>query len=96
MKDDETERERRFMAEMMTTPTTNGEAPLPKRASKGMLPSTWVRRELRVEYTDADGRAARTSGTLLDWCPAGVVLSVLGNMPLIAWERLVLLELVND
>jgi len=84
------------MTEMMTTPSSNGEAPLPKRASKGMLPSTWLQRELRVEYADADGKAAQTSGVLLDWCPAGVVLSVLGAKTLIAWERLVLLELVND
>ena len=50
MRDEETER--RFMTGMMTIPTTNGEALLPKRAPKGMLPSTWLGRELRVEYID--------------------------------------------
>jgi len=88
--------ERSFMTEMMPTPTTNGETPLPKRASKGMLPSTWLSREVRLEYTDADGKAAQTSGVLLDWCPAGEVLSIFGAETLLAWERLVLVEQITS
>jgi len=58
------ETERRFMTEMMTSLSTNGEAPLPRRAPRGLLPSTWLQRELRVEYADAHGKAAQTSGGL--------------------------------
>ncbi len=56
------------------TTTTPGwdDAPLPKRnGHKGMLPSTWLGRELRVEYEGSEGRASVASGVLLDWFPAG-------------------------
>ncbi len=81
----------------MTTPASYGDAPLPKRNGyRGMLPSTWAGRELRVEYADAGGEPTHTSGTLLDWYPVGVILSLSGAKTLIPWERLVLLELVSD
>lgn len=89
-----------------STPYTTGavaapqgwdDVPLPKRnGTRGMLPSTWTGHTLRVEYTDAGGKATRTSGVLLDWYPAGVVLSLAGAKTLIPWERLALLELVSD
>ena len=82
---------------MLTTPSANGEAPLPRRiGTRSMLPSTWISRELRVEYVGADGKAAATSGTLLDWCPVGPVLLLAGSRCVLAWERLVLVELVGD
>ena len=57
---------------MMPAPTTNGDKRLPKRsAPKGMLPSTWLARTLRVQYLDAYGGSQETSGTLLDFFPAG-------------------------
>lgn len=81
----------------MTTPNGWGDAPLPKRnGSKGLLPSTWVGRELRVEYTGADGKASTTSGVLLDWYPAGPVLNMGGARTLVSWERIALIELVGD
>ena len=86
------------MAEMARTiPNANGEAPLPRRAgTRGLLPSTWLSRTVRLEYTDAAGRAAATDGVLLDWCGAGVLLNVAGAKTLLAWDRLVLCELVED
>jgi hypothetical protein len=95
---DDEERERRFMAQLATTtPTTNGEAPLPKRAgSRGLLPSTWLGRGLKIEYVGADGRAKETSATLLDWCPVGVLLSIAGAKTLLSWDRLFLCELTED
>ncbi len=80
-----------------TRPQTNGEAPLPKRAApKGLLPSTWLERTLKLEYVDGFGVGQETSGTLLDLYPAGPVLNVGGVKTLICWERLVLCELVED
>ena len=39
------------MGVYMTAPTKNGEAPLPRRnGPKGLLPSTWLQRTLRVQY----------------------------------------------
>jgi hypothetical protein len=60
----------------MVAPTTDGRLALPKRPGpKGLLPSTWLNRELQVEYVDASGMAAEASGILLDTYPAGPVLS---------------------
>ncbi len=61
-----------------------------------MLPSTWISRSLRVEYTDASGRAAATEGVLLDWCPVGPILLLAGARAVLAWERIVLVELTGD
>ena len=94
MRDDDPEG--RFMTEMMTTPATNGEAPLPKRASRGLLPSTWLSRQVRIEYVDAGGKAGRTSGVLLDLCPLGPVVSVYDAKTVLSWDRICLVELQED
>jgi len=75
----------------------SGEKPLPKRiAPKPMMPSSWIERSLRIEYVDADGRGVKTSATLLDLYPAGLILNVGGARTLLSWERLVLAELVEN
>ncbi len=85
------------MGAYMTAPTTNGEAPLPRRTgTRGLLPSTWIDRTLRVEYVWVRGEARETTATLLDWCPVGVLVSIAGAKTLVCWERLVLCELVED
>ena len=81
----------------MTAPTTNGDAPLPRRlGTRSMLPSTWISRSLRVEYTDASGKAATTEGVLCDWFPVGPVLLIAGGRTIVGWDRLVLVELAGD
>jgi hypothetical protein len=81
---------------MMPAPTKNGEAPLPTRSGpKGMLPSTWLERTVRVSYLDAYG-GQETFGTLVDFFPAGPILSIRGAKTLISWDRLVVAELVED
>ena len=83
--------------EATTVPSTNGDAPLPKRqGSRTMLPSTWTGRSLRIAYLDGSGEAVETSGTLLDWCGAGPVFSFHGARCVLCWDRLVTLELIND
>jgi len=83
--------------EAMTAPDSNGTPALPKhQRPKGLLPSTWLERTLKVAYVDAFGAGVETSGTLLDLYPAGPVLNVAGAKTLICWERLVLCELVED
>ena len=81
----------------MTAPTTNGDAPLPKRVGvRTMVPTTWVDRTLRVEYVGAAGDARVTTATFLDWTPVGLLLNIAGSKTLLAWERLVLCELQED
>jgi hypothetical protein len=81
----------------MTAPTSNGDKPLPRRVgTRTMLPLSWMQRELRVSYVAADGSGQETSGTLLDWCPVGPVLLISGARTVLAWDRLVLVELAGD
>jgi hypothetical protein len=83
----------------MARPDVNGQqsSSLPKRsAPKGLLPSTWMNRTLRVAYTDCHGAGIETSGTLLDMYPAGPILSLNGAKALISWDRLVVVELKED
>ena len=81
----------------MTRPDVNGAPSLPKRTGpKGLLPSTWLERTVKVAYTDCHGSGQETSGTLLDLYPAGPVLNIGGAKMLIYWDRLVLCELVED
>jgi hypothetical protein len=83
--------------EAMTRPDVNGSPALPKRAGpKGLLPSTWLERTLKLEYVAGFGVGQATSGTLLDFYPARPILNVTGARTLISWDRLVLCELVED
>jgi hypothetical protein len=43
-----------------------------------------------------DGIGVETSGTLLDWCGTGPVFNLAGGRVLVAWDRLVTLELASD
>jgi hypothetical protein len=80
-----------------TAPTMNGDKPLPKRVGvRGMLPSTWIDRTLRLEYVGAAGDARESTVTFLDWTPVGILVSTAGAKCLISWERLVLAELQED
>jgi hypothetical protein len=85
------------IVEAMTAPTVDGQPSLPKRAGpKGLLPSTWLERTLKVAYTDCYGGGQETSGTLLELYPAGPILNIGGVKILLVWERLVSCELVED
>ena len=84
-------------AYMVAPSTTSGDKPLPRRVgTRSMLPSTWLNCALRIEYTDAAGRAATTDGVLLDWCPAGMLVLIAGAKTLLPWDRLILCELIED
>jgi len=81
----------------MTAPTVDGQPSLPHRSGpKGLLPSTWLERTLRVAYVDCRGAGQETSGTLLALYPAGPVLNIGGAKTLLSWDRLVLCELAED
>jgi hypothetical protein len=80
----------------MTAPDKNGTPPLPGRdGPKGLLPSTRLKRHLRLEYVVC-GKLRETTGTLLDIYPAGPVLNAGGARTLIAWEAVAVVELVED
>jgi hypothetical protein len=82
---------------LMTRPDSNGTPTLPKRQGpKGLLPSTWLQRTLRVSYTDCHGSGQETSGVLLDMYPAGPILNLNGAKALISWDRLAVVELLED
>lgn len=84
------------ISEAMTAPDIGGRPALPKRnGARGMLPSTWLNRSLKVEYVDCYGGGQETSGVLLDWCPLGAVLNIRGARTILAWDRIALVELVE-
>ena len=59
----------------MTAPDKNGTPALPKRdGTKGLLPSTWLKRALQLEYVVC-GELRETTGTLLDVYPADPVVN---------------------
>jgi hypothetical protein len=81
----------------MTAPDRNGTPALPMRAGvRTMVPTTWIDRTLKLEYVGAAGMGRETTATLLDWCPAGLLLNIAGAKTLLPWERLVLCELIED
>jgi len=83
----------------MAAPDSNGTpaAELPKhQRPKGLLPSTWLQRSLRVSYVDCHGAGVETSGVLLDVFPVGLILNLNGAKALISWDRLAVVELVED
>ena len=40
--------------------------------------------------------AVTTTGTLLDWCPAGPILLIAGARTILGWDRIALIELAGD
>jgi hypothetical protein len=85
------------MTTYLAAPTVNGDKPLPRRGGhKGLLPSTWLERTLRVEYLAADGRGRETTATLLDLYPFGPILSIAGAKTALSWDALRVVELVED
>ena len=80
----------------MSRPTQNGDKRLPRRdGHKGLLPSTWLNRSLRIECQDGYG-VAETTGVLLDVFPFGPVLNIAGAKTILSWDRLCLVELTED
>jgi hypothetical protein len=65
--------------EAMTAPDANGQIHAKRVGPKGLMPSTWVNRTLRVEYVGGGGETRETSATLLDLYPAGPVLTSLAR-----------------
>lgn len=83
--------------EMVAVPVDNGTKTLPRRAgTRTMIPTTWIDRTLRVEYVGAGGEAREMTCTFLDWTPVGLLLNIAGAKTLLAWERLVMCELIED
>jgi hypothetical protein len=87
----------RSTEQMLTKPDINGTPSLPRRtAPKGMLPSTWLNRAVRIQYTDCHGSGQEVSGQLLDFFPCGPVFSLAGAKTCVSWDRLAMVELVED
>jgi hypothetical protein len=81
----------------MTAPDRNGAPALPKRGGpKGIMPSTWTNRTLRLEYVGGDGLMRESSGTLLDCYPAGAIINIKGAKTCLSWDAVRVVELVED
>jgi hypothetical protein len=60
------------------------------------LPSTWIRRSLRIEY-EVGGEVASTTGALVETNDVGLILrNQDGDRFLLPWSRLIMAELIAD
>lgn len=66
------------------------------RAGQLPLPSTWIKRTLRISYLDCYGGGVETTGVLVELCAAGPILVIDGAKTLLSWDRIVVAELVED
>jgi hypothetical protein len=83
--------------EAMTAPTVDGQPSLPRRAApRGLLPTTWVGRTLKVEYVDSFGVGAEATGACLDLYPFGIVMNLSGQRAAVSWDALRVVTLMND
>ncbi len=80
----------------MSKPDANGQVHVRRVAPKGLLPSTWIERTLRISYVDAHGTGTETSGILLDFFPFGMVVNIKGAKTCLSWEAVRVVELVED
>jgi hypothetical protein len=55
-----------------------------------------LNRTLRVQYRNAFDEGVETSGILVGLSPFGMIVNIMGAKTVISWERLVLVELVED
>ncbi len=83
------------IVEAMSKPDANGQVHVKRTRPKGLLPSTWLSRALRLEYVVC-GQLRETTGTLLDVYPAGPAINAGGAKTLIAWETVAVVQLISD
>ncbi len=81
--------------EAMSRPDANGQVHAKRVAPKGLLPSTWQSRTLKLEYVVC-GELRTTEATLLDVYPTGPVVLAGGARTLISWDTIAVVELQND
>jgi hypothetical protein len=85
------------VAELVTKPGSNGEAPTARRQPKGLLPYSWLNHTLKIDFVEADGTAGTASGAYVEQYGFGPVLkSSLGDKFAISWDRLVQVQLKED
>ena len=79
---------------MVTTPTSNGERPLPRRFGiKSPVNPTWIGRPVEVSYDAAGHTPAYAKGVLADFGPWGVWIRRGGDLLQIFSERIATIEL---
>jgi hypothetical protein len=82
---------------VVTAPSMDEHAPLPKRdGPRTMIPLTWLGWKALVEYTTPDGKGVSTSATLLDWCGLGIICAIAGARSIVAWNAIRIVELRGD
>jgi hypothetical protein len=84
------------LAGAMTAPDANGKIHAKRAGPKGLLPSTWLNRSVKIESTGSMGTPRETSGVLLDLYPFGPVLNASGVRTCLSWDSLIAVELIED
>lgn len=81
-----------------TTPAVSpdGSRLLPRRPGRELFPASWLQRRVRASYDNGSPKGGDSSGVLLEWRGAGLIVQANGSKNLLPLERLTLLELVED
>lgn len=79
---------------VVTAPSIDGHAPLPKRNGlRTMIPLTWLGRETLVEYMASDGKGVSTSATILYCRGLRIICTIAGAPLIVAWDAIRIVEL---
>ncbi len=69
------------------------DAPPARTNGRGLLPSTWLGRSVRLAYTAVDGQPVETSAILADWYAFGAAFYLAGGKVLVSWDAIHSMEL---
>ncbi|GEM_PF-7008252 len=76
----------------------DGSRLLARRPGRELFPASWLRHKTRIAYDDGSGApgGGDLSGVLLEWCGAGLIVQTNGSKSLLPWERVVMVELLEE
>jgi hypothetical protein len=76
--------------------TPDGSRLLARRPGRELFPASWLRHRARIAYDNGTSKGGDLSGVLLEWCGAGLIVQANGSKSLLPWERVVMVELLEE
>ena len=74
----------------------DGSRLLARRPGRELFPASWLRHRARIAYDNGTPKGGDLSGVLLEWCGAGLIVQANGSKSLLPWERVVVVELLEE
>jgi len=76
--------------------TPDGSRLLARRPGRELFPTSWLRHRARIAYDNGTSKGGDLSCVLLEWCGAGLIVQANGSKNLLPWERVVMVELLEE